>query len=330
MESVRQLMEPEQHETKQRPKWTRLLVWSTLGSTIGAAVPGGYCMGIINNPAVVRQSEAKPGPNPNPKLLQHMRSWCAATLLQKYGMQLTPARLDTLWASIVSIYLIGGVLGSACAGWAANRFGRRGCFLLSGSLLLLAALGFFSCRWLQSVELLLLCRLVVGLGAGLISTGLPMYHSEIAALTQRGTLGASCAVGFSVGIVLAQICSMEALLGGEQHWHLALGFYVVFMAICYAPYRSYAESPKWLYIVKQQRQQALHMLVRLRGGNIGLQSEIQAMEQEAAGKCSSRSLSEVLKDSKMLLPLVLLCAYQGGQQMTGCSSVRLADSLPLR
>ncbi|XP_030557927.1 solute carrier family 2, facilitated glucose transporter member 1-like isoform X1 [Drosophila novamexicana] len=303
MESVRQLMEPEQHETKQRPKWTRLLVWSTLGSTIGAAVPGGYCMGIINNSAV------------------HMRSWCAATLLQKYGMQLTPARLDTLWASIVSIYLIGGVLGSACAGWAANRFGRRGCFLLSGSLLLLAALGFFSCRWLQSVELLLLCRLVVGLGAGLISTGLPMYHSEIAALTQRGTLGASCAVGFSVGILLAQICSMEALLGGEQHWHLALGFYVVFMAICYAPYRCYAESPKWLYIVKQQRQQALHMLVRLRGGNTGLQSEIQAMEQEAAGKCSSRSLSEVLKDSKMLLPVVLLCAYQGGQQLTGCSSI---------
>ncbi|EDW01831.1 solute carrier family 2, facilitated glucose transporter member 3 [Drosophila grimshawi] len=288
---------------QRRPQWTRLLIWSTLGSTIGTAVPGGYCMAIINNPAV------------------HMRSWCELTLLQNYGWQLTPAALDTLWALIVSIYLIGGVLGSACAGWAANRFGRRGCLLLSCSLMLLAAFGFFCCRLLQSVEVLLLCRLVVGLGAGLITTCLPMYHSEIAALTQRGTLGVCCAVGFSIGILLAQILSMDGLLGGEQHWHIALSFYAVFIVICFAPFRCYAESPKWLYIVKEQREKALRMLGRLRGSKFDLQQEIGVMEQEAAGKCRSRSLGEVLKDKRMLLPLVLLCAYQGGQQLTGCSSI---------
>lgn len=250
-----------------------------------------------------------------------MRAWCAATLLHKYQLELSSAQLDTLWALIVSIFLIGGILGSACAAWAANRFGRRGCFLLSGLLLLLAALGFVCCRWLQSVELLLLCRLIVGIGAGLITTGLPMYHSEIAALSQRGALGAGCSVGFSTGIVMAQICSMESLLGDADHWHLALAFYVVFMAICYAPYRCYAESPKWLFIVKQRKEEALQMLVRLRGGHAGLELELQSMELEAASKHSSRSLSEVLKDSKLLLPLVLFCSYQGGQQLTGCSSV---------
>lgn len=214
----------------------------------------------------------------------------------------------------MAIYLVGGVLGSACAGWAANRLGRRGCLLLSGFLLLLAAIGFYCCRWLQSVELLLLSRLVVGLGGGLVSTSLPMYHSEIAALSQRGTLGVCCSVGFSIGMVVAQIFTLQSLFGTEQLWHVALSFYVVFLAICYAPFALYPESPKWFYIVKQQREQALQTLRRLRGSEQGLQ-------QEAGSKCSSRGLLEVLRDSRMHLPLILLCAYQGGQQLTGCSSV---------
>ncbi|XP_017838426.2 solute carrier family 2, facilitated glucose transporter member 3-like [Drosophila busckii] len=298
---MEQLME--QKQVEQRAKWTRLLVWSTLGSTIGAAVPCGYCMGVINSPAA------------------HMRAWCVDTLASKYNFQLTPTGLDTLWALIVSIYLIGGVLGSACAGWATNRLGRRGCFLLSGLLLLLAALGFVSCRWLQSVELLLLSRLVVGLGGGLVTTGLPIYHSELAALNQRGTLAVGCAVGFSIGILLAQLMTLQTLLGSSELWHYALSFYVFFMAPCYAPFVCYAESPKWLFIVKQRRQSALQLLQRLRGSQFDLQQELRSMELEASSKSNARSLWQVLKDERMLLPLVLLCAYQGGQQLTGCSSI---------
>lgn len=253
--------------------------------------------------------------------LQHMRAWCAEMLLLRYNWALSATALDTLWALIVSIYLVGGVLGSACAGWAANRLGRRGCLLLSGFLLLLAAIGFYCCRWLQSVELLLLSRLVVGLGGGLVSTSLPMYHSEIAAFSQRGTLGVCCSVGFSIGMVVAQIFTLQSLFGTEQLWHVALSFYVVFLAIGYAPFALYPESPKWLFIVKQQREQALQTLRRLRGSEQGQLQEVQAMELEAGSKCSSRGLLQLLRDSRMQLPLILLCAYQGGQQLTGCSSV---------
>lgn len=250
-----------------------------------------------------------------------MRAWCAETLLQNYNWTISPSALDTLWALIVAIYLVGGVLGSACAGWVANRFGRRGCLQLSGSLLLLASIGFFCCRWLQSVELLLLSRLVVGLGGGLVSTSLPMYHSEIAALSQRGTLGVCCSMGFSIGMVVAQIFTLQSIFGTEQLWHVALCFYVVFLAICYAPFSLYPESPKWLFIVKQQQEEALQTLRRLRGSEHGLEQEVQAMEQEADSKSNSRGLLEVLRDSRINLPLILLCAYQGGQQLSGCSSV---------
>ncbi|XP_030368955.1 solute carrier family 2, facilitated glucose transporter member 3-like [Scaptodrosophila lebanonensis] len=293
-------------ESKQpKSKWTRLLVCTTLGSTFGAAVPGGYCVGIINSPAV------------------HMRAWVHDTLGKNYGLLLSTTALDTFWALIVSIYLIGGVLGSAAAGWAANRFGRRGCFLLSGLLLLIGAACFLCCRWMHSVELLLLGRVIVGLGSGLITTSLPMYHSEIASISQRGTLGVGCALGFSIGLVFAQIFSLQSVFGGEDHWHIALCFYVIFMTVCYAPYRFYAESPKWLFIVKHRREEARLMLQRLRG-NVNpavIDEEMAAMELETQSKCSTRRLGEILRDPRMLLPLVLLFAYQGGQQLSGVNAI---------
>ncbi|XP_068143910.1 solute carrier family 2, facilitated glucose transporter member 1-like [Drosophila tropicalis] len=284
-------------------RWTPLLVWSAIGSTVGSAVPCGYCMGVINAPAV------------------HMRSWCQQTLLANYGVSLSDATLDTLWALIVAIYLIGGVFGSACAGWAANRFGRRGCFLLSGVLLLLGSFMFVSCRWLHSVELLLIGRIVVGLGGGLVSTCLPMYHSEIAAISQRGTLGVGCAVGFSVGLVISQIFTLESVFGGEETWHYGLSSYIIFMAICYAPFCYYAESPKWLYIVKQRRDEARQMLIHLRGTDYGIDQEIDAMAAEASHKVTTRGLGDVVTDPKLMLPLLLLCSYQGGQQLSGCSAI---------
>ncbi|EDW34964.1 GL20063 [Drosophila persimilis] len=319
-------------ELKKQPRtrWTALLVWSTVGSTIGSALPCGYCMGVINTPAVVCCLMFGCTAAGLRSILNSStcRSWCQAMLLGELWSGDIPLQLwDTLWALIVPIYLMGGFLGSACAGWAANRFGRRGCFLLSGSLLLLPALMFLSCRWLRSVELLLLGRVVVGLGGGLVSTCLPMYHSEIAALPQRGTLGVCCSVGFSIGMVVSQIFTLQSLFGGEELWHIALSFYVVFMAVCYAPFRLYAESPKWLYIVKERRQEAIQMLIRLRGTDLGIEQEIRAMDDETSVKGTTRSLGEVLGDPKMLLPLILLCSYQGGQQLSGCSAVRGPDIL---
>lgn len=54
-----QLMEPRDEQLSMPPpgkaqaRWTPLLIWSTLGSTIGVALPCGYCMGVINSPAMV-------------------------------------------------------------------------------------------------------------------------------------------------------------------------------------------------------------------------------------------------------------------------------------
>lgn len=48
---------------------------------------------------------------------------------------------------------------------------------------------------------------------------------------------------------------------------------------------------------------------------------MQSMEKEAVFEFDKRSLWSVLRDPKLLLPIILVCALQGGQQLSGISAV---------
>ncbi|EDW62210.2 solute carrier family 2, facilitated glucose transporter member 1 isoform X2 [Drosophila virilis] len=290
----------------EQPKWSWTLKLAMFGATLGAAVPVGYCTGVVNSPAV------------------HMRAWCQETLLSRYDLQLSEGALELLWAAVVSIFLVGGAVGSLTGAAIANRFGRRPAFYICGVLLALGAICFYICRPLGSVELLLLGRLLVGLAAGLLTACMPMYHSELAALQQRSKLAPLCPLGLTVGVVVSQIFSLQSMLGGQEHWHLALAFYGIFVVLCYAPFKWYPESPKWLYIVKGRKQQAAQQLQLLRGyaaDSPALQAELNDMEQEARVKSTPCSYLQVLTNPQLRLPLIIVCAYLGGQQLSGINAI---------
>lgn len=68
-------------------------------------------------------------------------------------------------------------------------------------------------------------------------------------------------------------------------------------------------------------------LMRLRVGGRNddlltrINAELIAMEQEAATQSSTRSTWSVLTDKALLLPIILICALQGGQQLSGINAV---------
>lgn len=53
-----------------------------------------------------------------------MRAWCNKTLISRYDAHLTTGELEVLWAAIVSIFLIGGAIGSLSGGRIADKYGR--------------------------------------------------------------------------------------------------------------------------------------------------------------------------------------------------------------
>lgn len=145
--------------------------------TIGTAIPVGYHIGIINAPAA------------------YIQTWCNQSLIDRYDLHLTGDQLDVLWSTIVSVFTIGGCIGSLVAAFIADRLGRKGSLLICGIMFGFSAVLFFFCRILASVEILLLARLIVGLSSGITTAVLAMYFAEIAPSELRGTLATFSGMG---------------------------------------------------------------------------------------------------------------------------------------
>ncbi|XP_034479166.1 solute carrier family 2, facilitated glucose transporter member 1 isoform X2 [Drosophila innubila] len=298
-------MGAENQQIKNKQPWSKLVLLVAFATTLGAAVPTGYCIGVINSPADL------------------MKVWCNQTIHEKYGSTLTSSGLQILWSSIVSIFLVGGAIGSLGGAGLANKFGRKTCMFICAVLFTIGAVLFFFCRAAKSVEMLILGRLIVGLSSGLVTATLPMYLAEIAPPARRGTLGVFCGVGVTGGVVVAQVCSLSHVFGTDELWHYALSAYMVLIIVCYLPSYAFPESPKFLYVMKSNPSAARASLLRLRGKSAGkfIEQEIAEMEAEANDNSQNSGFCDVLRDPRLLMPLIIVCSFQGGQQLSGINAI---------
>lgn len=194
-------------------------------------------------------------------------------------------------------------------------------------LFIFGSLCFQFCRALSSVELLFIGRFLVGLASGITTTCLPMYLSEIAPLQLRGTLGVFCSMGITGGVVVGQIFSLQQVFGTEDLWHVSLSFQLLFLILCTLPYRMFPESPKYLYSITSDRSGAMRELKKLCDTHDMALEEMELMEPTEETSDEKRSFLSVLRDPKLLLPLVLVCAMQGGQQLSGINAVSVYFNL---
>nr|XP_032835337.1 solute carrier family 2, facilitated glucose transporter member 11-like [Petromyzon marinus]XP_032835338.1 solute carrier family 2, facilitated glucose transporter member 11-like [Petromyzon marinus] len=89
-----------------------------------------------------------------------------ATWLSRHGEAVSPAGLLLLWSLVVAAYTAGGLLGALLAGPLAVRVGRRNGLLASNAFTISAALMMGLSRAVESFELLIAGRLVMGINSG--------------------------------------------------------------------------------------------------------------------------------------------------------------------
>lgn len=206
---------------------------------------------------------------------QIIKAFCNDSVFEKYEIILNNGQLELLWSSVVSIFLVGGAIGSLAGSLLADRIGRKGALITSSVLGVMAGVLFFSCKAATSVEMLVMGRLFVGLSSGinftfntkmfekkvnfpgLITTVMPMYLMELSPLHLRGATGVLCPLGVTTGVLLGQIFSINNILGNTDYWPHLLTLYAVPQAICCVIIFILPESPKYLYIVKNEPEIAL-------------------------------------------------------------------------
>ena len=109
---------------------------------------------------------------------------------------------------MVSIFAIGGMIGALATGLVADRIGRKAGLLYNNVLVFIAAACMGFSKQLNSYELLILGRFVIGLNSGLNAGLGPMYLSEISPVHFRGAIGTIYQYGLLkivVSIVFADV-----------------------------------------------------------------------------------------------------------------------------
>lgn len=142
---------------------------------------------------------------------------------------------------VVSIVLVGAMLGAVVGGSIADRIGRRSTLIWGGGLFIF---GSILAPLSPNVFTLIAARGLLGLAIGFTSVTAPVFVSELAPPQSRGRLISLYQFALTLGIALADLVGYW--LAGEQSWRLMFGIGAIPATLFLLLVLTLPESPRWL------------------------------------------------------------------------------------
>jgi SP family arabinose:H+ symporter-like MFS transporter len=194
--------------------------------------------------------------------------------------RLTDAQLGWTGSSLY----VGCILGTLMTGLVTDKWGRKGPLIAAAGLFTLSSV---MMGWASSFNMLILWRIIAGVGVGAASMLSPLYIAEVSPAKSRGRMVSINQLTIVFGILLAYSCNY-LLAGLEDNWRwmftsgavpASLFFFCVFLV---------PESPRWL-VSKGFVDRAKRELGKISGTG-AVETEILAMQagvrNEVKGKFS--------------------------------------------
>uniref|UniRef100_A0A8C3U4I8 Solute carrier family 2, facilitated glucose transporter member 5 n=1 Tax=Catharus ustulatus TaxID=91951 RepID=A0A8C3U4I8_CATUS len=257
----------------------------------------GYNLAVVNSPA------------------EHIKAFYNATWSQRYGHGLAPGPLTLLYALTVSIFALGGLVGSLLVG-----------VLVEHALLVLLAGGFMGfSRELGSPEMVIIGRSITGLHSGICLSVVPLYLGEIAPKNLRGFLGLMPSIFICLGVFSAQVLGLPELLGKvstDRFWPLFLSVVVVPASLQLLLLHCFPESPRYLLIERNDvcgATKALHRFL----GTPDVQDVIEEMKEEQRSLSSMEMVSvwQLLRDRSVRWQTLSVVVVNAGMQLSGIDAI---------
>ncbi len=172
---------------------------------------------------------------------------------------------------VVGSALIGCFLGAIIAGPMSSTIGRKYSLIISAFLFIISAFGSGLPEFLpQSVSLLVIFRILGGLGIGIASMNAPTYIAEIAPAKIRGTLVSyyqlAVVIGFFVVFLVTYFIGSSATEAEniQRGWRLMLWSELAPSSLFLILLFFVPKSPRWLAL-KGLNSKALSVLTRIHG-----------------------------------------------------------------
>ena len=218
--------------------------------------------------------------------------------LVKNHFDLTATHIGVMASALPFGALFGSMLvGAFMASRGVKRFGRRSLLSFAGFLFFFGALG---AGFADSIAVLIVSRLILGLAIGMASVMTPLYLAETATIEARGAVVAIYQLALTIGIVCSY--SVNYLLIEHHAWRAmfassALPALLLSIGILFMP-----ESPRWLCSVGRH-DDAVKALRKLRKSQ-SIEHELQDIEQTLANEPKKGNWLLLFK--KPLLPVLML------------------------
>ncbi|XP_031828519.1 facilitated trehalose transporter Tret1 isoform X2 [Nomia melanderi] len=156
---------------------------------------------------------------------------------------------------IVSLTVIGSMIGPFLGAYLADRLGRKRGLLLSSAFFII---GWIIVLFAETVTALYISRIILGIGVGISYTTNPMYISEVADVNIRGAVGTLIAVNVFTGSLLT--CS----IGPWVSYQVLAGILLVIPILFIFCFIWFPETPHFL-AVKGYKAEASKSLAFFKG-----------------------------------------------------------------
>ncbi|XP_075901041.1 solute carrier family 2 member 11, like isoform X1 [Nelusetta ayraudi] len=271
---------------------------------IGGTFQYGFCVSVLNAPSA------------------YIKELVNLTCLQRYDLRLDQWQVSLIWSFTVSIFCIGGLLGTLSAGPLMTRHGRKRCLLLNNLVAIAGAVLMILSSRATSFEMIMVGRFLYGINAGVSLSAHTLYLVECAPKRLRGMMGVTVATFVSLGKFSGQLLGISELLGSRQRWPWLLGFngLTALLQLCTLPFLP--ESPRFL-LLERGDQQACERALRRLWGSGDYRPDLEEMLQEKVDlqKVRSRSVLELLLDRTVRWQLLTIVVVFITLQLCGINAV---------
>ncbi|KAH7572776.1 hypothetical protein JRO89_XS03G0010600 [Xanthoceras sorbifolium] len=223
-----------------------------------------------------------------------------------------------LQETIVSMALVGAIIGAASGGWLNDSYGRKKATLLADVIFTAGAIVMAAA---PDPYVLILGRFLVGLGIGIASMTAPVYIAEASPSEVRGGLVSTNVLMITGGQFISYLVNLAFTeVPGTWRWMLGVSgvpAVLQFVFMLFMP-----ESPRWLFM-KSDKNKAIAVLAKIYD-LARLEDEIDhltAAEEEERRKKNTVRYLDVFRKKEIRLAFLAGAGLQAFQQFTGINTV---------
>ncbi|XP_071083310.1 proton myo-inositol cotransporter-like [Haliotis cracherodii] len=229
--------------------------------------------------------------------------------------------LTTVWTeAIVSATIAAAAFFSIVAGVSTDFLGRKKTIMLASFVFSIGAVVMGAAR---GKEVLLVGRIIVGMGIGFASMTVPVYVAEAAPPTIRGRLVTLNQLFITIGIVVSALVAGAFSFLKPEGWRYMLGLAGVPGVIQFVGFFFLPESPRWL-VDKGRIDEARKVLQKIRSTD-NVQMELQEIqdniEMDRRNSPGGSALGRIFKTPHVRKALFIGGGLQLFQQLCGINTV---------